>query len=435
MSIHDRPAELLKTLIRFNTVHPPNNELACIQYIDGLLQAAGVETTILARDDNRPNLIARLPGSGDAPPLLLQGHVDVVPVTGQQWTHPPFDAVEADGYIWGRGTLDMKGGVTMMLCAFLKMKAEGIVPKGDIILCILSDEESDSKYGAKWLVENHADQFEGVKYALGEFGGATTYIAGTPFYPIQMAEKLSCRFKLTVQGPGGHGSLPFRGGAMARMGKLMAKLDKQRTPIHITPVVRMMLEGMADATKAPVSNVLRLLLNPRLTDLLSLRVPGLGVMRPMFRNTVSATIVRGGDTINVIPSQVELHLDGRMLPGFTPEQFEAELRPIVGKDVQIERLEYDPPNLNPPDPKQFDMLATIIKELDPAGVAIPMMMPAITDGRFFARLGIQTYGFIPIKLPKGFNFSAAIHAADERIPVGAVEFGTAAIFRALQRYE
>lgn len=434
MAVYHNPADVLKTLIRFNTTNPPGNELACVQYIDGLLQAAGIETTILARDDNRPNLIARLPGNGTAPPFLMQGHVDVVTTANQNWTHPPFDAVEVDGFIWGRGALDMKSGVAMMLCAMLKMKAEGITPNGDIILCILSDEEASARYGAKWLVENHAEQFAGVKQAIGEFGGQSTYLAGKKFYLIQMAEKLSCQLRLSIHGSGGHGALLIRGGAMTRLGKLLTKFDKQHTPIHITPVVRMMIEGIVGATKAPTSNVLRQLLRPRLTDALMATVPGLAAMRPMFRNTVSPTIVRGGDKINVIPSKIELDLDGRMLPGFTPEQFVAELRPIIGKDIDINIIGYDVPNLNPPDIGQFDMLAGILKELDPDGVPIPYMLPAISDGRFFSQLGIQTYGFTPMQLPKDFSFSATIHAADERIPVEAMNFGTQAIFMALQRY-
>ena len=435
MPIYENPAAVLKTLIRFDTTNPPGNEAACINYIDGLLQAAGIETTLLALDEARPNLIARLPGNGTAPPFLMQGHVDVVTTANQQWTHPPFEAVEADGMIWGRGALDMKGGVTMMLCAMLRMKAENITPNGDIILCVLSDEEAGGVYGAKWLVENHPEQFAGVKYAIGEFGGASNTIAGTKFYLIQMAEKLSCRFKLTLDGPGGHGSMPIQGGAMAQLGKVLTALDKKQTPIHITPIMQMMIGGMADATKAPVSGIMRRLLNPRFTDTLTKRVPGLQAMRPMFRNTVSPTIVRGGDKINVIPSKIELQLDGRMLPGFMPEEFSAELQKIIGKGIKIEVEGHDQPNLNPPNMGQFDMLAGVLKDLDQDAVPIPYLLPAVTDGRFFSQLGIQTYGFTPMNLPKDFNFAGTVHAADERIPVEAVAFGTQAIFMALKRYQ
>ena len=166
-TIYQRPAALLQDLIRFDTTNPPGNEAACVTYIDHLLTEAGIETTRLARDPNRPNLIARLKGQGKAPPLLLYGHVDVVTTVGQQWTHPPFEAREVDGVIWGRGALDMKGGVAMMLAAVLRAKAEGLAPAGDVVLAILSDEECGGDYGAGYLVENHPEQFEGVRYALG----------------------------------------------------------------------------------------------------------------------------------------------------------------------------------------------------------------------------------------------------------------------------
>jgi acetylornithine deacetylase/succinyl-diaminopimelate desuccinylase-like protein len=165
-AIYQRPAELSQNLIRFNTTNPPGDEAACVNYIQQLLQEAGIESKIYARDPYRPNLVARLKGRGDAPPLLLQGHVDVVTTENQKWTHPPFEAKIVDGFIWGRGALDMKGAVAMMLSAFLRAKIENANLPGDVILTILSDEEAGGNFGAKYLVENHADLFKDVRYAL-----------------------------------------------------------------------------------------------------------------------------------------------------------------------------------------------------------------------------------------------------------------------------
>jgi acetylornithine deacetylase/succinyl-diaminopimelate desuccinylase-like protein len=218
MIITPNPAQLLQTLIRFDTTNPPGNEAACIGYLDELLREAGLATTILAKDPARPNLIARLPGNGNAPPLLLQGHVDVVSTAGQQWTHPPFAGIEHDGFIWGRGALDMKSGVAMMTSALLHLAQSGTTPNGDILLCVLSDEEAGGTYGARFLVEEHPTQFAGVKHALGEFGGFPTPIGGRTFYLVQVAEKVLCPLRITVRGPGGHGMLPQRGGTMARLG-------------------------------------------------------------------------------------------------------------------------------------------------------------------------------------------------------------------------
>jgi acetylornithine deacetylase/succinyl-diaminopimelate desuccinylase-like protein len=184
--------ELLQNLIRFDTTNPPGNEAPCVNDIDGLLKAVGFETTILAKETGRPNLITRLTGSGQAPPLLLYGHVDVVTTANQRWQQPPFEGKEADGYIWGRGALDMKGGLTMMLAAIMRARAEGLKPAGDIILAVLSDEEAAGDCGAGYLVAEHADQFKGVRYAIGEFGGFPLYIGGRKFYSIQVAEKHFC---------------------------------------------------------------------------------------------------------------------------------------------------------------------------------------------------------------------------------------------------
>ncbi len=433
-SIYQNPAELLQKLIRFDTTNPPGNERVCVQYIDGLLQDAGIETTILAKEDNRLNLIARIKGNGSAAPLLMQGHVDVVTTVGQQWEHDPFGGELIDGYVWGRGALDMKGGVAMMVAAFLRAKVEQANLPGDVILTILADEENSGTYGAKFLVEEHSEQFAGVKYALGEFGGFTLSLAGKRFYPIMIAEKQICWMKLIVHGPGGHGSFAMRGGAMARLGQLLQKLDRTRLPVHITSATRMMFAGIADAVSFPTSSVLNLLLKPSMTDrIIDLLGEQGKTFDPLLHNTVNATIVHGGHKVNVIPSEIEVQLDGRLLPGFTPDDMIAELRPIVGNDIDIEVVEFDP---GPPEPDMglFEMLGGVLQEVDPAGIPIPLIVPGVTDARFFAQLGIQTYGFLPMQLPADFNFNQLIHAANERIPAAAIEFGANAIYQALNRF-
>ncbi len=433
-TIYQRPLELLQNLIRFDTTNPPGNEAECVAYINRLLTEAGFETTFLAKAPERPNLVARLKGRGDEPPLLLYGHVDVVTTANQKWTHPPFEGKVADGYVWGRGALDMKGGVAMMLTAFLRAKAEGLAPAGDIVLAILSDEEGGGDYGAKYLVEEHAEQFTGIRYALGEFGGCSFYIGQRKFYFIQVSEKQICWLKATVRGPGGHGSLPMRGGAMAKLARLLQQLDRSRLPVHITPVTRQMMETMARALPFPTGFVLRQLLRPSLTDgLLRLFGERGRLFEPLFHNTVNATIVRGGEKVNVIPSQIVLELDGRLLPGYTPDDMMAELRGIIGQEVELELVRHDPGPAEP-DMGMFDTLAGVLREADPKGISVPLLLTGTSDARFFSRLGIQTYGFTPMDLPAGFNFMQVAHAADERIPVEAVDFGANAIYRVLQRY-
>ena len=430
--IYQRPVELLQNLIRFDTTNPPGNEAECIGYLNTLLKEAGIETTILARDENRPNLIARLPGRGDAPPFLLYGHVDVVTTAGQGWTHPPFSGDIVDGFVWGRGALDMKNGVAMMVSAFLRAKVEGLDLPGDVILAVLSDEEAGGEYGARYLVENHAEYFDGIRYAVGEGGGFTLRMAGVKFYTVMVTEKRICSMKVTVHGPAGHGSMPIRGGAMAKLANVLHKLDRKRLPVHITPVTRQMLETISKALPFPGGLVMRQLLNPALTDrILDLLGEKGTLINPLLHNTVSPTIVLGGDKINVHPSEITLQLDGRLLPGFTPDDVLCELRQLLGDDVELEVTRYEP-GPGDPDMGLFDTLAAILREADPEGIPVPLLVSGVTDARFFSQLGIQTYGFVPVDLPDGLI--STVHAADERIPVEAVKFGTDAIYTVLQRF-
>lgn len=434
MATYENPAQLLQHLIRFNTTNPPGNEGDCIRFIQQELQAVGIEAKLVALDENRPNLIARIKGQGDAPPLLLQGHVDVVTTAHQDWRYPPFEAVEADGFIWGRGALDMKSGVAMMLSAFLRASVEGTSLPGDVILAVLSDEEVGGTYGARYLVEQYAHLFEGVRYALGEFGGFTMHIGGKTFYPIQVLEKQCATVQATVRGPGGHGSLPMRGGTAAQLAMLLGKLDSHRLPFHLTPVTEQLIKGLATGLSEPFGGLLLQLLDPAQADGVLDMLGNIGqTLDALLHNTVNVTMIQGGEQFNVIPSQITVTLDGRLLPGFTPDQALTELRELVGEGPELAVTYYDPGQAEA-DMSQYATLAQILREQNPDGIPVPYMMPAVTDGRFFARLGIQTYGFMPVQLPEDFNFMETIHAADERIPVEAMHSGTEAVYKALQRF-
>ena len=427
------PVELLQQLIRFDTTNPPGNEAECIGFIRGLLEDAGIEVELYAKDPARPNLASRLRGNGDRAPLLLQGHVDVVTTKGQEWTRPPFGGELVDGFVWGRGALDMKGGVAMMVSAFLRAAREQTELPGDVVLTVLADEENGGDYGAKFLVEDHAHLFDGIQYSLGEFGGFTLEFGGKRLYPIQVAEKQICWLRARVPGRGGHGAMVQRGGTMSRLGKFLRDLDRKRLPVHVTPPARAMIEGMAHAVSRPQRDLLLALLKPRLTDRV---LPLLGersqTMEPLLRNTVNATIVRAGEKVNVVPAAVDVELDARALPGFGPDDVIAEVQAVVGDDIEFELVRYDP---GPPEPRldQFETLAQIIRELDPGSVPVPLLQAGVTDARFFAQLGIQNYGFLPLRLPSDFRFTGLIHAADERVPADAIEFGAEAVFRALTR--
>jgi acetylornithine deacetylase/succinyl-diaminopimelate desuccinylase-like protein len=429
----ENPLELLRTLLRFDTTNPPGGERKCIEWIRGLLERLGCQVRIVSQDAERPNLIARVAGRGESPPLLLQGHVDVVAERGD-WQYPPFAGEVADGYVWGRGTLDMKGGVAMMLAAFMRAKASGAQPPGDVILCLLADEEAGSALGADFVVREHPELFDGVRYSIGEFGGFTMDVAGRRFYPIMVAEKQLCWTRATLRGDAGHGSMPIRGGAMGKLGRLLHRLDRRRLPVHVTPVTRSMVAAIVADVPAALAVPLKGLLVPALTDrLLDAGGDRVRVFDPLLHNTVSATIVGGGEKVNVIPDTITLSLDGRLLPGFGPEQLFSELRALAGVEMDFEIVQHDPV-AGEPDLTMFETLAGTLRELDPSAKAIPLLLPGVTDGRFFSRLGIQTYGFLPMQLPPELPFMSLIHAADERLPVAALEFGTSAIGRVLERF-
>ena len=433
-SLYQRPAELLQRLIQFDTTNPPGNEAECINFIKSLLTEAGIETTILGQTPERPNLIAKLPGQGSASPLLLYGHVDVVTTENQQWQHPPFEGKVVDGFVWGRGALDMKGGVAMMLAAFLRAKYEDLKLPGDVILAIVSDEEAGGDFGSKYLVENHPGLFEGIRYAIGEFGGFTFYVGKQRFYPVMIAEKQICWIKATMRGPGGHGSLPVQDGAMAALSRLLERLDRRRLPVHVTPVARLMIETIASASGGLKGLILSQLTNPLLTDtVINILGENGHIFNSILHNTVSPTILQGSTKINVIPSEVTVELDGRLLPGYHPDDMIAELHQIVGDDIEIEVVLHDP-GPTEPDMGLFDLLAGILRHADPDGIPLPFLLSGCTDARFFSQLGIQTYGFLPMTLPEDFEFSQTIHAANERIPVESISFGANAIYELLQRF-
>lgn len=431
--VYKRPAEILKYLIRYNTTNPPGNEGACIAYIKTLLDWAGISNTIFALDSSRPNLIARLPGQGASPPLLMYGHVDVVTTANQKWRTNPFLGEEIDGYVWGRGALDMKGAIAMMMAALMRARLEGMVPRGDVILAIMSDEEGTSAVGADFLVNKYAQLFNGVKYGIGEFGGYTTYIMKRRFYPIMVAEKQYCCITATITGKGGHGAWAEKGGIMARVGRFIQSLE-HRLPVHITPVAKEQVRMTAEGLMTPFKQTFMQLLIPALTNsILDTLGSQVRMFDPILHNTAAITVIKGGESYNMVPSHVQMALDCRLLPGFTPEDVTAELKALAGNDVEYETHSFSP---GPPEPNMdmYDLLASILKEADPGGTPTPMLLPAVTDARHFARLGIQTYGFTPLSLPPEINFEQLYHAADERVPVKALEFGTEALFSLLQRF-
>lgn len=433
--IHADPGALLRHLIRFNTTNPPGNERACIEWVKGLLGEYGIESRLYALDQDRPNLVARIRG-GDESPLLLYGHVDVVTAAGQPWTRDPFAADLVDGVIWGRGSLDMKGGDAMMIAAFLRAVHEQTELPGDVILCLLSDEEAGAEFGAGFMVDQHPELFEGVRFALGEFGGYREEMFGQTYYPIQVSEKTVVRLTGRIRGPGGHGAMIHRGGIMARLGRVLTTLDQNRLPVSVTPAAAGMVEAVANGLQDPERALVLALLDPERADSALDRMGPRGdIFDCVLHDTVNVTVINGGDKFNVVPSVVELNFDARILPSSTPEKLVSDLEHLLGEDV-----EFDPPRamsepLGQPDLRLLPLLEQVLREHDPGARPMPMLMVGATDGREFRRIGIQSYGFLPMNLPPDIEIFRLIHAADERIPDECLRFGASCIFEVLTRFD
>ena len=428
-------ADLLQKLLRHDTSNPPGQEKACQDELAGWLQARGFTVERLERTSGRPNLLTRLPGRGEAPPLLLYGHVDVVPADPTLWRHPPFGGDLVDGWLWGRGALDMKGPVAVYAAALARTRREGLRPAGDVLFAALADEEQGGEDGAAFLVEQHPHLFDGVRHALGEFGGVPRRIMGRTFVPIMVAEKGAVRIRLTVRGPGGHAAHPVRGGATARLGRLLTILDGFQFPVRLTPPAQGMIEALAGSAPEPAVFALRALLSPAAADgALETLGPLANQLRPLLRDTVAPTLVTGSSALNVIPDSCTVDLDCRTLPGTTAAHLLDGLRPLLGDEVEITVLSEEPAPPAAQAPELFDLLADVLRKADPEAIPCPLLLSGCTDARHFARLRIQTYGFTPLPLPPDFEFSSVVHAADERVPVTALEEATKRVLQVLERY-
>jgi acetylornithine deacetylase/succinyl-diaminopimelate desuccinylase-like protein len=421
------PVELTRRLIRFDTTNPPGAEGDCVRWLAGVLAESGMDVRLLALDPARPNLIARLPGRGLAPPLLLHAHADVVPVHGQNWSVPPFSGVLADDVVWGRGAVDMKGGLAMMAATLLAMRATAERPAGDVILAVVADEEAGSRYGAGYLVGEHPELFAGVQYAIGEDGGASTILGDGRCHPIVVAEKRACWLRLTLRGPGGHGSRPAVPGSPVRqLTRLLQAIETGGLGAEPTPMARLMLAELRKVAAEPEKSVLaELVADP--ADLAPLdRLPEREscYLRAVLQHSVNATVIHGGEVTNVLPEAITVDLDGRLLPGsFGTQDFVAAIAAIVGPGPEIEVLVEGEPLPEPDLGPFYERMADILRAADQGGIPLPMMSTASTDARLFPKLGITCFGWLPMKFEDGVNYRDLLHAPDERVPADALRFG------------
>ncbi len=425
--VYPEAEAIFRKLIQFETVNPPGNEKPAAEYLAELLRKEGLEPELYESAPGRVNLICRLKGTGEKPALQLDGHLDVVPVENEFWTHPPFAAEVADGYIWGRGAVDMKQMVTMSLMSLILFKRLGAKLKRDIIFTAVADEEAGCTYGAKYLVDNHADRIK-AEYCLGEIGGFSMKMQDKTFYPVQVAEKGICWFELTARGEPGHGSMPEPQAALIKLADAMVKLVRKGLPQHNTPVVEQFLARLSSNQPFPNNLVLKLLLKERLSRfILEKLFPDKALASTFFamlHNTANPTVIHAGEKTNVIPSVARVQVDGRILPGQTTESYLTEVRELIGEDFEINMLSEFAPTAADPDDPIMSIITRILQRHDPEAIVLPNLTTGFTDASHYSRLGTKCFGFSPMKLNPDDNFKAMFHGHNERIPVEGFRFGT-----------
>ncbi len=431
--------ELLRGLLRLDTTNPPGNEIIAAEYIAAILMANGIEPTVLSSAPGRGNVVARLKGDGSAQPLLLMGHIDVVPAEPDKWRYPPFSAELVDGEIWGRGATDMKNVVAMELMTFLLVKRLGLPLKRDLIFMATADEEVGGSMGAGWLVDNHPELIR-AEYAINE-GGPTAIVFGDKtFFACSTAEKGTARFTLRTRGAPGHASLPHNDNAILKLGAALQRLGAAHLPLHVIPTVRGHVEAIAAHLDAEQAANLRNVLSEdpavQAEAIARLPLPDVGKRRlfAATHNTATPTILSAGSKINVIPAEAEALIDGRILPGQTGESFMAELRAAMGDNVELEFHEPVSPGLEAdPASPLFALIQDVVAEHEPGAVVVPALITGGTDAKSVVKLGTKVLGFVPMRY-EGPSLSGLAHNHNERVTIANLSFGTHIYYDVVSRW-
>jgi acetylornithine deacetylase/succinyl-diaminopimelate desuccinylase-like protein len=422
-----------------DTTNPPGNEIVATEYIADILRKDGIEPTVLESAPTRGNVVARLKGDGSGSPLLLMGHTDVVPVEPDKWSRPPFSGDLVDGVIWGRGATDMKNVVAMELMTLLLVKRLGLPLKRDLIFMATADEEVGGKYGAQFMVNEHPDLIR-AEFAINEGGPSSILFGDKVFFACSTAEKGTARFKLRTKGAPGHASMPHNDNAVLHLAEALLKLGRASLPTHVLGTVRAHIETMAQHLPADVATNLHNVLSEdpetQAEAIRRLPLPEVGKRRiyASLHNTATPTILNAGTKINVIPGEAEARVDSRILPGQTQADIEAEVRAIVGDEIDIEFYEGVHAGLEAGwDSPLFHLIAQVVAEHEPGAVTVPALITGGTDAKSVVKLGTQVLGFVPMRY-EGPSMTGLAHNHNERVSVANLLFGTQVYFDVVSRW-
>lgn len=421
---------ILQSLIRIDTTNPPGNERPAAEYIQQLLARDGIKSELLESGKGRANLIARLNGDGTAGPLLLLGHTDVVYADPEEWTYPPFGGEVHDGYVWGRGALDMKGLVTMELMTVLLIQRHNIPLKRDLILLAVADEENMGHYGARWMLENHREKID-AEYVINE-GGRGIRLNGREFYMVAAAEKGYGDLRLTARGSAGHSAMPRGENPVVTISRALTAIDDYQPPYRLTRSVQEMFDRTREVFPVP-AGIDDADLRDVLTPLFDMLPDEVGRMVQFaVRDVFSPTMMNAGIKENVIPNQATANVNTRTLPGVPLEKLLKTVRSVIGSDIEIDVKEFHPGTETPSDTPLFEAIESVMSEVSPGCVVSPYLLPATTDSRFFRNHGIKAYGFDTVITSPAL--AQTIHGKDERISVENLHLGAERLFRVVARF-
>ncbi|MCY7344337.1 MAG: M20/M25/M40 family metallo-hydrolase [Pseudonocardia sp.] len=423
LTAEDEVVELCSELIRIDTTNTGDPETVtgereAAEYVAAKLTEVGYEVEVVESGaPRRDNVICRLKGADPSRgALLVHGHLDVVPADPSEWSVHPFSGAVQDGYVWGRGAVDMKDMVAMTLAVARRFARDGVVPPRDIVFAFLADEEAGGRYGAGWLVQNRPDLFEGCTEAVGEVGGfSLTFAEDRRVYLIETAEKGIAWMRLRARGRPGHGSFLHEDNAVTKVAEAVARLGNHTFPLTITDTVRLFLEQMSQLTGLEFPE-------DDLEGALAKLGPLSRIVGATVRDTANPTMLSAGYKANVIPSTAEAVVDCRILPG-RQDAFLREVDELLGPDVTREWVTHLPPVETPFGGPLTDAMAAALRSADPTAVTVPYMLSGGTDAKSFAELGMRCYGFAPLRLPPDLDFASLFHGIDERVPVDSLTFG------------
>ena len=411
---------LCQELIRIPSVNygeGKGDEKAAAEYVAKKLSEVGITSKFYESAPNRTSVVARIEGTNpDLPGLVVNGHIDVVPANASDWSVDPFSGVIKDGCVWGRGAVDMKNMVAMMLAVFRLWARHNYKPARTMVVVFFADEEAGGIYGSRWMAENHPEIFKGCSETISEVGGfSVTLNSGKRVYLIETSQKGIEWMKLTASGVASHGSVINPNNAVTKLSDAVAKVGSYKWPQRLTKTNEIFFKRIAEISGKPYEPAN---LKPLLDEI--------GTMARMIgatlQNTANPSMLEAGYKANVIPQSASAVIDGRTLPGYEKELLDT-VRSLVGPEITVESLVSDIPlevDFNTP---LVDRMIEAIQSEDPEGIVIPYLLSGGTDNKALAKLGISGYGFSPMKLPTDIDFTALFHGIDERVPVDSLHFG------------